>query len=255
MTQTMSMTETAARAPQELAVPGTHARVVALMQLEVPAGGRVLDIGAGEGALSKRLLEAGFQVEACELYPEMFKVPGVVCRQVDATGELPYEDNSLDAAVAVEVVEHLESHRMLFTEAARVLKPGGKLLFTTPNILSLKSRIRFLFTGYFYSFGPLDPAEHNPVRQHIAPFTLDRYQFLLHRCGLRLARASTDKIQNSSRFWYWMAPLIRLCARRAWGDRPQVRMQNSREALLGRKLVVVAQKPHAESGAEMQGPS
>lgn len=231
------------QAPRELAIPGTHANVVRLVQQEVPVGSRLLDIGAGEGALSRRLVEAGYRVEACELFPEMFNVPGVTCRQVDATGVLPYEDDSLDAAVAVEVVEHLESHRMLFSEAARVLKPGGRFMFTTPNILSLKSRLRFLLTGYFYSFGPLDAAVDNPVRQHIAPFTLDRYQFLLRRSGLELVSASTDKIQNTSRFWYWMAPLIRLLARRSFGDLPQVRMQNSREALLGRKLVVVTTKP------------
>lgn len=239
--------------PRELAIPGTHERVVKVIQREVRTGARVLDIGAGQGALSKRLLEAGYAVEACELFPEMFNVPGVECRRVDVTGALPYEDDSLDAAVAVEVVEHLESHRMLFSEAARVLKPGGKLLFTTPNILSLKSRLRFLMTGYFYSFGPLDPSVNDPVRQHIAPFTLDRYRFLLSRCGLELVRAGTDKIQNSSRFWYWLAPLIRLNARRAWGDREQVRMQNGREALLGRKLVVVARKPLAPDAGRDAG--
>lgn len=244
MTMTATMTETPHDAqPGPMALPAIHDHLMDLIQRESPPPCDIVDIGAGQGAISARLLEAGYRVSACDLFPEMFRAKGIECRQVDATGALPFEDESLDVAIAVEVVEHLESHRPLFSEAARVLRPGGAFIFTTPNINSLKSRWRFLTTGYFYSFGPLDPAVDDPVRQHIAPFTVDRYRFLLGRCGLTLSNVETDKYQTSSKSLSWLSPFIRWSARRAWGDDPGVRLQNGKAALLGRTLMVVARKP------------
>ena len=54
----------------ERAIPGTHAFAVRVCEKYLPPGKgvKLLDIGAGEGALSKRLLDAGYAVEACELY-------------------------------------------------------------------------------------------------------------------------------------------------------------------------------------------
>ncbi|MBL0922229.1 MAG: class I SAM-dependent methyltransferase [Phycisphaerales bacterium] len=230
---------------REMAIPGTHARVVDLLRaVQAPGPNvRVLDIGAGQGALSARLHEAGYAVSACDLFPEMFRAKGVECLGVDANGRLPYPDRSFDLAVAVELVEHLDGHRALYSEAARILKPGGALVFTTPNISSFKSRLSFLMTGYFYSFPPLDPANDNPVNQHLASFTVDRHRFMLGRCGLRLERLMTDKRQSSSLVWAWLAPLVRLLARRRWGEGEGVRLQNSSEALFGRKLVVIARRP------------
>ena len=149
-------------------------------------GPRVLDIGAGHGSMSQRLRDAEYEVSACDLHPENFQAEGIECRRVNADGVLPYDDGSFDLVICIEVVEHLESHRRLFAEVRRVLRPEGRFVFTTPNIQSLKSRMTFLLTGYYYSHGPLEPTELNAVRQHISPFTLDRYRWVLWRCGLEL---------------------------------------------------------------------
>ncbi len=227
---------------RELAIPGTHERILPIVTRHVPGRARVLDLGAGKGAFSARLLKAGYDIHACDLYPDMFCCPDVECRRVDAEQPLPYEQDSFDAVVAIEVVEHLESHLGLFREVARLLKPGGKFLFTTPNIASLKSRISFLLTGYFYSHGPLDPREHDPVRQHIAAFTPDRYRFILARAGLDMETIETDKFQRSSRWWGWLTPVIRWRAQRRFGPSPGVRLQNSAASLYGRTMVGICSK-------------
>ncbi len=239
--------ESTEKGPQlrERAIPGTHAFAVRVCEqyLEPGKDVKLLDIGAGEGALSKRLLDAGYQVEACELYTEQFKLTEVPCHEVDLNKPWPFEDNSVDGIIAVELVEHIEDHLSMFEEAARVLKPGGRLLFTTPNILSLKSRISFLFTGYFYSFGPLSRHGFSDGRPHISPFTIDRYRYVLKGVGLDLIGIETDKMQNSSKFWGWMIPIIRLNAARKWGKGKDIKMQNSTKALFGRKLVAIFEKP------------
>ena len=53
------------------------------------------------------------------------------------------------AKIDVEGVEHLEDQFAFVRECWRVLKPGGRLLLSTPNILGLASRWRYFWTGFF----------------------------------------------------------------------------------------------------------
>jgi SAM-dependent methyltransferase len=237
------MTTTTA-APEEIAIPGTHDWVTAEVTRTVPAadGARVLDIGAGHGSMSRRLLDAGYAVSACDLCPQNFQVPDIECRQVNADGALPYDDGSFDLVICIEVVEHLESHRRLFSEVRRVLAPDGRFVFTTPNVLSLKSRMTFLLTGYFYSHGPLEPTELNPVRQHISPFSLDRYRWVLWRCGLELESFTADKLQRSSMLLGGLWPLCRAWGRLRWGASSNLAEQNSATMLFGRTMLLTARK-------------
>ena len=201
---------------------------------------KVLDIGAGMGALSAKLAAAGFKVRACDLYPEVFAAEGIECRRVNAAGQLPYENGSVDAAMAVEVLEHIDGHETLFAEVHRVLKPGGFFLFTTPNILSLKSRLLFLFSGYPYSFPSLDPDVLDPVEQHITPFSLDRYRWRLKQAGLEFVQVTVDKRQTTSKLLSFLAPVIWLLNYKAARRSESARMQNTLTLLLGRTLFVVA---------------
>ena len=229
---------------EEMAIPGTHARVMDILSQVVPFNGetRALDIGAGQGALSAKLQAAGLSVSACDVEPEQFAVPGIECRRVQGTGVIPFPDAHFDVAVAVEVVEHITDHYTFFSEVARVLKPRGLVVFTTPNILSLKSRLSFLMTGFFYSFGPLEQFTRDAVGQHVSPFTLNRYAWMLSQHGLEISSVGTDKIQRSSLLYIPLLPLIRLTTLFRFGTRQSAHNQNSTVALLGRKLVVVAAK-------------
>lgn len=212
------------------------------MAIDLGSSPAVLDIGAGQGALSKRLQEAGAKVSACDVVPEQFDVSGVEFRAVTDDGRLPFDDAQFDAAVAIEVLEHIDGHDKFFAEVSRVLKPDGLVMFTTPNILSLKSRVRFLFTGFFYSFGPLVPFTRDPVSQHIAPFSVNRYEWMLSQQGLRLSALQTDKIQLSSVLLSLLVPFIRLVTWMQFRGSPHAARQNVPVALYGRKLIVLARK-------------
>lgn len=230
--------------PKELAIPGTHDRVLQILgrTIDFRSAPRVLDIGAGQGALSARLRDAGARVSACDVVPEQFEVPDVDFRPVKSDGRLPFDDASLDAAVAIEVLEHIDGHDRFFAEVARVLTPGGIVMFTTPNILSLKSRLRFLFTGFFYSFGPLEPFTRDPISQHIAPFSVNRYEWMMSQHGLRLTGLETDKTQTSSVLLSFLVPLVRLATWLQFRGSPLASRQNATVALYGRKLVVIGKK-------------
>lgn len=230
--------------PKALALPDLHALILAAFMRHVPPEGQaVLDVGAGHGSMSARLRGAGYRVSACDLDPKLFACPGVECLYADLHQRLPYADGQFDSVVAIEVVEHLESQWTLFQEVARVLRPGGKFVFSTPNVASLKSRLSFLLTGYLYSHGPLDPAIVDPVSQHIAPFTPDRYRFLLGRAGLEWVGLEADKYQRSSLGLAWLAPWIWLRTRLRYSPTAGTALQNSPAALFGRTMIGIAEKP------------
>jgi len=125
---------------------------------------RHLDVGAGTGELI-RLARERFKVEsaACDYTDALMKLPGqrVAIANLN-TQPLPYADNAFDLLTATEVIEHLEHFRETLREFFRVLEPGGVCVLTTPNILNLNSRLRFLWFGYWNLFGPL-PVKHGAL--------------------------------------------------------------------------------------------
>lgn len=130
--------------------------VVSLVQkASMPAKGRVLDVGSGTGALLTRLrrMLPGVETSACDYTDSLMALQG---QKVDVANlnedRLPYFDNSFDLVTCTEVIEHLENYRRLVRETARVLRPGGAVVFSTPNVLNLQSRLRFLWFGF--SSGP-----------------------------------------------------------------------------------------------------
>jgi 2-polyprenyl-3-methyl-5-hydroxy-6-metoxy-1,4-benzoquinol methylase len=65
---------------------------------------------------------------------------------------VPLPDACADAVVAVETIEHLENPRSLMRELARLVKPGGLVVVTTPNQLSLLSLLTLVVKQRFSAF-------------------------------------------------------------------------------------------------------
>jgi len=168
---------------------------------------KILEIGAGHGAFTEKLYREGYDVSACDLFPELFYLKEIECRKADVTQKLPYDSGIFDIIVAVEVMEHVHDHQNIFLESSRILKKNGLLLFSTPNILSLKSRIRFLFSGFFYAFKPLDHRTNDGL-QHLSSLTVDQYVNLGLNNGFSEYDFSIDKQQSTSRLYLFMMPFI-----------------------------------------------
>ena len=210
---------------------------------------RVLDLGAGSGSMSQLLSESGYEVAACDLEPMLFQCPHVVCQKANIDEPLPYEDATFDGVVCIEVLEHIDGHERLFREIQRVLKPGGVFLFTTPNVMSIKSRLSFLWTGFEHSFYPLEVGLQTPQEWHISGYGGNRYRFMLALAGLELQQIACDRFSHASLVWGWLAPLIKL---RSWlrhGRQTGAVMNNSLAALFGRTMIGIAHRPFLQTGS------
>lgn len=182
-----------------------------VLELLPASGGRLLDLGAGEGYFTKLARGRGFQVEACDFDRNAFRVEGVPFHEADLTEKIPLPDRAFDVVVSIEVIEHMENHARFMREALRVLKPGGRLIVTTPNVLSLTSRWKFFLYGYTDCAPlPLDPTLENYHLQHINPIALPQLIFLAERFGGELVELTTNRLRKSS--WLPMLALYPLLA-------------------------------------------
>jgi 2-polyprenyl-3-methyl-5-hydroxy-6-metoxy-1,4-benzoquinol methylase len=135
--------------------------------------GRALDLGAGAGLTSFRIRESGFHVVAADVNAEQFVPKDICCHKIDLDQPLPFAEGEFDLVMALEIVEHLESPRAFLREVARVLRPGGTLILSTPNIVSWQSKWRFLFRSEFTLFFNASTRVRDPFCEeasgHISP--------------------------------------------------------------------------------------
>ena len=216
-------------------------------------------MGSGTGELL-RLVSSSYPLRSfgCDYTNTLATGTGQRIDIVDLNRErLPYEDNRFALVTCIETIEHLENFRDVVRDIYRVLKPGGVAVFSTPNILNLRSRLRYLSSGFYNLFGPLLPDESSihSTRGHINPVSWFYLSHALLTTGFRDLKVTVDKYQRRSFFAYPLFVLpIRVAnsvvyrrdekkyhtldERNAW----TVRAMNSRDLLLGRTLIVTALK-------------
>ena len=154
----------------------------------VPAGsGRWIDLGCGHGEflsiIERRDGRSGFGLDRKRPSAKNARTAGHPTLVADLARPLPFTDASLDGVTLLEVIEHLPEAEALIDEIARVLRPGGWLVLTTPNVAHLTYRIRAL-TG------------HPPKQEgyHFRFFTARTLRAALQARGLHTeARASYGK--------------------------------------------------------------
>lgn len=96
-------------------------------------------------------------------------------------GELPYDNGTFDVATCIELLEHLtpSDGRTLLTEAARVIRPGGRLLLTTPDYGGAWPALEWLLNR-------VSPVTYED--QHITHYTRASLKHFLEQAGFRDVR-------------------------------------------------------------------
>lgn len=116
----------------------------------VEGAGRWIDFGCGQGEFLSQADRRGLSGWGLDFWASNAAAAaagGHPSVAADLNRGLPFADASLDGATLIEVIEHIVRAEDLLAELARVIRPGGWLVLTTPNVVHLTYRIRAV-TGH-----------------------------------------------------------------------------------------------------------
>ncbi|MBI3877362.1 MAG: class I SAM-dependent methyltransferase [Verrucomicrobia bacterium] len=172
----------------------------------------VLDLSCGEAEILDKLKVLGCRVQGTHYRDDDYIVQnrarfsGIpITTNVDLHKPLPFENARFDVVIMSEVIEHLEWHGNVIHEAGRILRPGGFLLCTSPNIFRLHSRFQFFFTG-----------KHKLIRRrlgwdlryderyayHISPVDFPMLHALLYQSGMRIRELRPTWVKPFKTFFF-----------------------------------------------------
>lgn len=180
----------------------TRARFVA----RIPAGGALLDLGSSDGETLRHIAELRpdlrlFAVDVSG-HPETYPSGCQFHRADLQRDKLPWPDCSMAAISCMHLVEHLNDLTFLMQEAARLLKPGGRLYVETPHLRSLtlpslRDKVDVAFTLNFYD----DPT-------HVKLVSIGTLDHEVRRVGLEVMASGVSRnwLFAASHFFYFFRP-------------------------------------------------
>lgn len=234
-----------------------HETMLRLLRERVP-GGRILDVGCGDGVLALEMRAPGYEVHCCDfagVHPERTGLSHVTA---DLRDGLPYATGSIQGIICSEVLEHLLDPARAIAEFSRVLAPGGVLVVSVPNYWNLHHRFRYFFTGSlqrcYCKNVELGAVREDLCLPHLNTATFETYSFVLrwHRLAVEAVAGA-----NPGGFFHALPyRLLGLFVRFAGLFRNERRAGNHGEVngwsvLLGRHVCVVARKVPAPAAARV----
>jgi 2-polyprenyl-3-methyl-5-hydroxy-6-metoxy-1,4-benzoquinol methylase len=154
-----------------------------------PSESRVLDVGCAGGDIALEIAALGYRVKGIDFDPRRLETAR---RLAAAEGmDVPFEQSDAarlaqlgeryDLIILGEILEHFYEPWKILEEVAAVCRPGAHFIATTPNMASLRSRLKLLLLGMF--------PDHNP--EHRYYYTRRRFREMLAKSPFEMVRART----------------------------------------------------------------
>jgi len=186
----------------ERCAPGTHRQLASdIARLNLSPESLVLDVAAGSGAFISRMQALGLKnFTAIELNHEDFKLAGIPVHSFDLNEDFAHNiESQFDLITAVEIIEHLDNPRHFLRELRKLLKPGGCLVVTSPNVEHWIARLKFLIRGEPKHFGLVDIE----TQRHISPILSYQMKQMFREIGF-----AQSLLTSAGSFWGPLKALV-----------------------------------------------
>jgi len=186
--------------PDECADKNTHNVVERVLfdgvAPEQRAGMRVLDLPCGSGAFSARVAARGARVTGGDIVDGLATRDGIDFAVADMDAPLSFPDESFSHVVCIDGIEHIERQFDFVRECRRVLEDDGRLIISTPNISSARSRWRYFLTGHHNKCkSPLNERHVTPLH-HKGMISFPELRYLLHTNGFVIETITTNRVKG-----------------------------------------------------------
>lgn len=149
---------------------------------------KILDLGCGDGRLSKELVDLGHEVwgvDVNEAGLAQARIFGLQTVQADIEAKIPLEDAQFDLILFLDTLEHLNNPEAVLKEIHRLLKDNGQVIISCPNHFDLRNRLQILFGGGIIHWAHRQYATSVPwAYGHIRFLLFKELAELLNLCGL-----------------------------------------------------------------------
>lgn len=202
---------------EERTLAGLHASLIPHVQAlrELSPESQILDLACGTGAWLNRLNSLGYRnLTGIDQDNEQFQAGRAAHHYCVNFNEWDWtqavRDRRFDLITAIEIIEHVANPERFIELACQLLVPGGWLLITTPNIYSIRARLRFLIQGRLPFFEP--SLSNRPVEpDHLHPLVLEAYRRkIFDRLPLKCASIWTFPERGSDGSRWFVKPVIGL---------------------------------------------
>jgi len=217
---------------------GVHATILDWFSKQ--KAGSLLDVPAGYGHLSARLMEKGFDVIGGEIEPEIYNVPNSKCVYMDLSEKINFPDETFDYVCCVDGLEHVTDPYKAVAELARVLKRGGYAVFSIPNYSNIEKRFKFLFHGYLTEPKTLEDYKNEGsslYNFHNSPITITLLDLMFKINDLEIVEVLKDKPKKWQTFLYIFYPILALISRLA-SNKPDDDITLRKDILFGGNIAI-----------------
>lgn len=167
---------------------------------------------------------------------------------------LPCQDESFDAVVITEAIEHLENPFQAMREINRVLKPGGCLLLTVPNYGHIEARLNYLWRGTLQKAirFELEAPRSGKAHPHINAVTVMELKYLLMTAGFEVVHLDTCVPKKKIIFLAPLAALVYLFVHAFWSAqrRREYHIREQMRVILGGSFLLVVSRKQLSPVAE-----
>ncbi len=142
----------------------------------------VLDFGCGDARILKKIgdktwIKTGVDVSEVIINKNRKNIKNIKFDVIVDGKKLPFKKNMFDLIISTDSIEHVYNTKLAFKELSRILKPNGKIIFTTPYHGFIKNLVIILSNNFDNIFDPLGA--------HIRFFTKDSMSKCLIQSGIK----------------------------------------------------------------------